>query len=178
MKRIRRSRKLSYVVFHRSEKVAWVQCADPFGTRLAKPLQAFGINEAVELCRGYFIDKAPANIESCAIGMVLRLLPNDWYSNYGIVKKVIVVYQDMDAGQDGTVYRALGFRPYAQCVRARHYAKPARGNSQGRKVVWARGLRPVSGHHYKVTMPEANPSLLHLLSACEGDDARDDVGRK
>ena len=70
MKRVRRSRRLSYAVFHCDEKVAWVQVADPFGTKLKKPLQTFEMQEVVELCRGYFIDNTPANIESCAIGKI------------------------------------------------------------------------------------------------------------
>jgi hypothetical protein len=98
--------------------------------------------------------------------MVLRLLPNDWFSNFGVAKKVIIIYQDMDAGQEGTVYRALGFRPYAQCARARHHAAPTRGNSHGHKMVWARGLRPVSGQHYEVIMPEVKAAVAHLSSTC------------
>lgn len=156
MKRVRRSHRLSYDVFHYTEKVAWIQVADPFGTKLTKSLQVFDIQEAVELCRGYFIDAAPTNIESCAIGKILRRLPNDWYSSFGIVKKLAIVYQDVDAKQRGVVYRALGFKPYGYCVRARHYTAPTRGNSSGNKILWARGLKPISGQHYKVLMPETN----------------------
>ena len=154
MKRIRRSRRLSYTVFHCNEKVAWIQVADLFGTKLTNPLQTFEIQEAVELCRGYFIDTAPAYIESCAIGKILRLIPNDWYRNFGIMKKLAIIYQDVDAKQRGVVYRALGFKPYARCIRARHYTTPTRGNSKGNKIIWARGFRPVSGQHYRVSMPE------------------------
>lgn len=155
MKRVRRSRRLSYAVFYSDDKVAYIQVAEPFGTKLTKPLQHFDIQEAVELCRGYFIDTAPANIESCAIGKILRLLPNDWHSSFGVMKKLAVVYQDLDAKQRGVVYRALGFQPYAYCVRARHYSAPTRGNSNGKKILWARRLKPVSGQHYTVLMPEA-----------------------
>jgi hypothetical protein len=165
MKRLRRSRRLSYVVFYYNEKVAWIQVADPFGTKLAKPLQAFDIQEAVELCRGYFIDAAPANIESCAIGKILRQLPNDWYSRFGIIKKLAIVYQDVDANQKGVVYRALGFKPYAYCIGARHYTAPTRGHSSGNKILWARGLRPVSGQHYKVLMPETSYITLPSVKA-------------
>ena len=160
MKRIRRSRRLSYAVLHRLEKVGWVQCADPFGTNLAKPLQKFDVGDAVELCRGYFFDEAPSNIESCAIANVLRRLPDEWYQSFGVIKKLAIVYQDIDAGQKGIVYKALGFKPYARCVRARHYTSPTRGSSSGNKVVWARSLRRVSGHHYDVKMPEPNATLL------------------
>ena len=160
MKRVRRSRRLSYSVLYNDEKVAWIQVADPFGTKLAKPLQAFDIQEAIELCRGFFFDAAPANIESCAIGKILRLLPNDWYSNFGVMKKLAIVYQDIDAKQRGVVYRALGFKPYACCVRARHYTAPTRGNSKGNKIIWARGFKPVSGQHYKVSMPETESITL------------------
>ncbi len=153
MKRIRRSRRLSYAVFYCNEKVAWLQVAEPFGTKLTKPLDCFNIQEAVELCRGYFIDAAPSNIESCAIGKILRLLPNDWYKNFSAMKKVVILYQDIDAKQQGIVYRALNFKPYAFCVRARHYTEPKRGNSSGKKILWARGLRPVSGQHYSLSMP-------------------------
>jgi len=156
MKRVRRSRRLSYIVSHCNEEVAWIQVADPFGTKLAKPLQAFDIQEAVELCRGYFIDAAPANIESCAIAKILRVLPNDWYSCFSVMKKLVIVYQDVDVKQRGIVYRALGFKPYACCVRARHYTAPTRGNSSGNKILWGRGLKPVSGQHYKVLMPETD----------------------
>lgn len=160
MKRIRRSRRLSYSVFHRLEKVAWIQCADPFGTKLARPLQVFDIGEALELCRGYFLDEAPSNIESCAIAKVLRRVPDEWHDSFGVIKKLAIVYQDLDAGQKGIVYRALGFRPYARCVGARHYTEPTRGGSEGHKVVWARKLRRVSGQHYDVEMPEPNGALL------------------
>ena len=159
MRRIRRSRRLSYSVFHYNEKVAWVQLADPFGTKLKKPLQIFEIKEVVELCRGYFIDSAPANIESCAIGKILRLLPNDWYKSFGIIKKLAIIYQDLDAKQRGIVYRALGFKCYGCCVRARHHTAPTRGNSSGNKILWARGLSRVSGQHYKVLVP-GNDSVI------------------
>ena len=129
MKRIRRSRRLSYLVFHRNEKVAWVQLADPFGTKIKKPLQVFELHEVVELCRGYFIDSAPSNIESCAIGKILRLIPNDWHKSFGITKKIAIIYQDIDAKQRGVVYRALGFKSYGYCVRARLHTAPTRGNS-------------------------------------------------
>ncbi len=56
MTRKRRSRRISYSVEYLDEKVAWIQCADPFGTKLAKPLQIFDINESIELARGYFLD--------------------------------------------------------------------------------------------------------------------------
>lgn len=154
MKRIRRSRRLSYTVFHYKEKVAWIQLADPFGTKLKKPLQIFELKEVVELCRGYFIDSAPANIESCAIGKILRILPDDWYESFGIIKKLVIIYQDVDVKQRGVVYRALGFKSYGYCVRARHHTEPTRGNSSGNKLLWARGLRRVSGRHYKVLLPE------------------------
>jgi len=36
---------------------------------------------------------------------------------------------------------------------ARHYTTPTRGNSSGDKILWARGLKPVSGQHYKLLMP-------------------------
>jgi hypothetical protein len=154
MRRMRRSRRLSYSIFYRDEKVAWVQIADPFGTKLKKPLQVFELHEVIELCRGYFVDSAPANIESCAIGKILRLVPNDWYKSFGIIKKIAIIYQDIDARQRGVVYRALGFKSYGYCVRARHHTAPTRGNSSGNKIIWARGLRPVSGQHYKVLMPD------------------------
>jgi hypothetical protein len=141
MKRIRRSRRLSYAVFHVNEKVGWIQAADPFGTKLIRVLQAFNIQEAVEVCRGYFIDEAPANIESCAIGMILRMLPNNWYRRFNIMKTLAIVYQDIDVNQRGVVYRALGFKPYAYCVRARHYTAPKRGNSFGNKILWAISCR-------------------------------------
>jgi hypothetical protein len=153
LKRIRRSRRLSYTVLISGEQIAWVQCADPFGTKLTKPLQSFDINEAVELCRGYFVEEAPANIESCAIGKILRILPNDWFSSFHVIKKIVIVYQDIDVGQRGIVYQALGFLPIASCRRARHYSKPTRGNSNGNKIIWARALRPVSGNHYQISMP-------------------------
>jgi hypothetical protein len=164
MRRVRRSRRLSYAVFYSGEKVAWIQIADPFGTKLTKPLQVFDIQEVVELCRGYFIDDAPSNIESCAIGKILRVLPNDWYSHWGIMKKIAIVYQDVDVHQRGVVYKALGFRPYACCIRARHYTAPTRGNSIGNKILWARKLRPTSGQHYKVLMPEANFLMLDIYN--------------
>lgn len=154
MKRIRRSRRLSYSVFYKREKVAWIQCADPFGTKFAKPLEIFKINDAIELCRGYFLEDAPSNIESCAIGKVLRLVPNDWYDNFGVIKKIAIVYQDLDSNQKGIVYQALGFYPYYYCKRARHFSKPKRGNSHGRKILWAKTLRRVNGKHYKVNMPQ------------------------
>ena len=160
MKRIRRSRRLSYSVLYRNEEVAWIQCADPFGTRLAKPLQRFDIQEAVELCRGYFVDSAPGNIESCSIAMVLRFLPNDWYRAFGVVKRIAIVYQDLDAGQKGIVYKALGFAPYGRCHRARHHLASTRGNSRGNKMIWARGLRAVSGQHYRALLPKSDPAIL------------------
>ncbi len=154
MPRIRRSRRLSYCVRYRHDDVAWIQCADPFGTKLAGPLNAVDIQDAVELCRGYFLDAAPKNVESCGIAMVLRRLPGDWYRSYGAIKKIAIVYQDIDAGQRGVVYKAVGFRPYAHCVRARHYLTRARStNSAGRKIVWARPLRRVSGTHYDIALP-------------------------
>ncbi|MFC2042023.1 hypothetical protein ACFLTV_00765 [Chloroflexota bacterium] len=170
MKRVRRSRRLSFAVFHCNKKVAWIQIAEPFGTRLTKPLQTFDIQEAVELCRGYFIDAAPANIESCAIGMALRLLPNTWYSSFGLIKKLAIVYQDLDVKQRGVVYRALGFKPYACCIRARHYTTPARSNSSGNKILWARGLKAVSGQHYKVLMPETISITSITLPNIEATD--------
>jgi hypothetical protein len=154
MKRVRRSRRLSYTVIYDGAKVAWIQCADPFGTKLAKPLEIFEINDAVELCRGYFIEEAPSNIESCAIAKVLRLIPNDWYYSFGVTKKLAIVYQDLDSNQKGVVYQALGFKPYYYCNRARHFSKPKRGNSHGRKILWAKSLRRVNGKHYKVNMPK------------------------
>jgi hypothetical protein len=159
MPRVRRSRKLSYAIQYREDTVAWVQCADPFGTRLAKPLQAFDIDDALELARGYFIDEAPQNIESCAIAMVLRRIPNDWYSKFGVIKKIVIVYQDLDAAQAGTVYKALGFAPYALCVRARHHTNPTRGNTRGHKIVWARHLRRVNAGRYDVHLPEPPVAL-------------------
>jgi hypothetical protein len=167
MPRIRRSRRLSYLVRYAGRKVAWVQVADVFGTKLAKSLQSFSVAEAVELCRGYFRAAAPTNIESCAIAAILRRLPNDWHMQYGVTKKIAVVYQDLDAGQAGVVYRAMGFKPYALCVRARHFRLPSRGGSTGKKVVWARALRPVSGHHYRVALPQPvlNKRLRAMLEA-------------
>ena len=165
LKRKRRSRRLSYSVSYQGLEAAWIQCADPFGTKLAKPLQIFDINDAIEICRGYFIDDTPSNIESCAIGKVLRLIPNHWYTSFGIVKKVAIIYQDIDAGQQGIVYRALGFVPYLRCPRARHHSKPTRGNSHGNKIVWARALRPVSGQHYKVCLPKYSLNLLNKYSS-------------
>jgi len=174
MKRIRRSRRLSYSVFHNNEKVAWIQIADPFGTKIKKPLQKFEIGEAVEICRGYFIESAPANIESCAIGKILRVIPNDWYRRFGVIKKLAIIYQDVDVQQLGIVYKALGFKSYGCCVRARNYKAPTRGNSKGNKILWARGLRPVSGHHYKVVIPandsnksENEPSPRDVDFICE-----------
>jgi len=164
MTRLRRSRRISYEISYDSVKVGWIQCADPFGTKLAKPLQVFDINETVELCRGYFYDEAPGNIESCAIAKVLRLIPNQWYINYAKVKRVALVYQDIDVGQKGIVYKALGFVPYAKCLRARHYSEPKRGNSKGQKILWARALSPVSGQHYKVSMPKSEFTFVR-----EGD---------
>lgn len=153
MNRTRRSRRLSYTVIYGGTNVAWLQCADPFGTKLAKPLQMFDINDAVEICRGYFLEDTPCNIESCAIGKVLRIIPNDWYTHFGKIKKLAIIYQDTDAGQKGIVYRALGFMPYSRCAHARHHSKPTRGNSHGNKILWARALHPVSGHHYSVLLP-------------------------
>jgi len=164
MRRIRRSRRLSYSVFYLGEKVAWIQIADPFGTKLTKPLQVFDLQDVVELCRGYFIDDAPSNIESCAIGKILRVLPNDWFRRWGIMKKIAIVYQDVDARQRGIVYRALGFKPYAFCIRARHYMAPTRGNSNGNKILWARKLRPISGRHYKVLMPDVDVITVNIYS--------------
>ena len=151
MKRVRRSQRLSYIVVYQNEIVAWIQVAEPFGTRLTKSLQIYNINEAVELCRGYFIDEAPMNIESCSIGKILRRLPNDWYQNYNTIKKLSIIFQDIDANQKGTVYRALGFKPYGYCVRARHFTLPSRGSSSGKKIIWGRGLKPVTGQHYTYT---------------------------
>ncbi|MFC1967311.1 hypothetical protein ACFLV2_01525 [Chloroflexota bacterium] len=155
MKRIRRSQRLSYTIIYQNEIVAWIQVAEPFGTQLTKSLQTFHINEAVELCRGYFIDDAPKNIESCAIGKMLRRLPNDWFREYKTTKKIGIIFQDINADQKGIVYKALGFKPYGYCVRARHYTLPTRGSSSGKKIVWARGLKPVSGRHYKVQLPDS-----------------------
>jgi hypothetical protein len=156
MKRIRRSRRLSYVVVYFGKKVAWIQIADPFGTKIKKPLQDFNIQETVELCRGYFIDDTPVNIESCAISKILRVLPNEWHSTFGITKKLVIVYQDIDAKQKGIVYKALNFRQYGYCIRARHYTTPTRGNRSGQKILWARGLKPVSGQHYIVSLPKTD----------------------
>lgn len=164
MPRLRRSRRLSYSISINESVVAWVQCADVFGTKLAKPLQSFDVSSAIELCRGFFFESAPPNIESCAIGSILRRIPNDWYNAYGVIKKVAIVYQDVDFGQAGIVYKALGFKPYAKCVRARHFRSSARGSTKGKKkgekIVWARPLRRVNGMHYKVVMPEPPESML------------------
>lgn len=156
MKRVRRSRRLSYGVFYGNEKVAWIQVADPFGTRLKTPLQTLELTEVAELCRGYFAESAPANTESCAIAMILRALPNDWYIRFGEIKKIAVAYQDVDARQRGIVYKALGFKTYGRCPRARHYMSPTRGNSSGNKMLWVRRLRPISGKHYQVTLPASS----------------------
>lgn len=154
LKRVRRSRRISYVATYRGKEVAWVQCADPFGTKLAKPLQIFFINDAVELCRGYFIDDTPSNMESCVISKVLRRIANDWYKRFKVIKKIATVYQNLDADQQGVVYKASGFRPYAKCARARHFLMPARGDSKGKMIIWARALRPISGAHYDICMPK------------------------
>jgi hypothetical protein len=161
MSRKRRSRRMSYSVEHMGEKVAWIQCADPFGTKLAKPLQLFDINDAIELARGYFLDKIPCNIESCAIAMVLRRIVYDWYLSFNVLKKIAIVYQDLDIEQRGIVYRALGFKSYGTCKRARYYSKPKHGNSTGNKIIWARALRPVNGMHYKINMPYY-PSISNI----------------
>ena len=153
MIRKRRSRRISYSVEHLGEKVAWIQCADPFGTKLAKPFQLFDINESVELARGYFLENIPCNIESCAIAMVLRRITNDWFMSFNALKKIVIVYQDLDIEQQGIVYRALGFKPYGLCKRARYYAKPKHGNSTGKKIIWAKALRPLNGKHYKINIP-------------------------
>lgn len=153
IKRIRYSKRLSYCVFWKYNKVGWIQVAEPFGTRLAKPLQQYQIGEAVELCRGYFLDIAPLNIESCAIAMVLRDVPNQWYYYYGCIKKIAIIYQDLDYGQPGIVYKALGFHPYGETVNGRNYLSPSRGDSHGKKVVWAKTLRPISGRHYTNDLP-------------------------
>lgn len=167
MPRLRRSRRMSYEVALEGEPVAWVQCADIFGTKLAKPLQIFDVQEAIELCRGFFLDNAPTNTESCAITMILRRLAKDWYEKFCILKKIVVVYQDLDFGQPGIVYKASGFLPYATCVRARHYISPARGGTKGSKkgykIVWARALRRINGQHYKISMPE-HPKQSGLLA--------------
>lgn len=154
LKRVRRSRRLSYVATYKEKEVAWVQCADPFGTKLAKPLQVFTVNDAVELCRGYFIDDTPSNMESCVISKVLRRIPNDWYQRFEVIKKVAIVYQNLDADQKGIVYKASGFHPYAKCTHARDFSMPARGSSKGNMIIWARALRPISGCHYDVCLPE------------------------
>ncbi|HMD87936.1 MAG TPA: hypothetical protein VKF38_02125 [Anaerolineaceae bacterium] len=152
LKRKRRSRRISYSVCYHGKQVAWIQCADPFGTKLAKPIDQFSINDAIELCRGYFIDCAPDNIESCAIAKVLRNIPNDWFNLFGVIKKIAIIYQDLDAGQKAIVYKALGFKNFGNCTRSRHYLHPARGDSNGHKILWARALRPVTGQHYKVNL--------------------------
>lgn len=152
LKRKRHSRRLSYAVFLKSEKVAWIQVADLFGTLLCKPLQMHSISEAIEVCRGYFIESAPSNIESCGIANVLRRLPNDWYRSFGVVKKIAIIYQDMDYGQKGIVYKALGFEPIAETTHGRHYKLTSRGNSTGTKIVWVRALRPISGAHYEIKL--------------------------
>jgi hypothetical protein len=171
MKRIRRSRRLSYTALYNGEKVAWIQIADPFGTRLTKPMHVFDLQEVVELCRGYFIDDAPSNIESCAIAKMLRILPNDWYSRWGIMKKIAIVYQDVDVHQQGIVYKALGFKPYACCIRARHYMSPTRGNSVGNKILWARKLRPTSGQHYKILMPDTDVIMFDIFGNCTSNES-------
>lgn len=153
LKRKRHSRRLSYAVFWKNEKVAWVQVADLFGTMLAKPLQMYSINEAIEICRGYFLESAPSNIESCGIANVLRRLPNDWYQSFGVIKKIAIIYQDMDYGQKGIVYRAMGFDSIAKTTHGRHYKSSSRGNSNGMKIIWVRALRPISGAHYKIELP-------------------------
>jgi hypothetical protein len=154
---------------YKNEKVAWLQCADPFGTRLAKPLQTFDINESIELCRGYFIDNTPSNMESCAIGKVLRQIVNDWYNNFMVIKRIAVVYQDLDANQKGIVYKAAGFKPYAKCGRARHYSVPSRGNRPGNKIIWAKALKAVSGMHYKTIIPNefmTEEEIQNSISQC------------
>jgi len=161
MNRKRRSRRISYSVEHLGEKVAWIQCADPFGTKLAKPLQLFDINDAIELARGYFLENIPCNIESCAIAMVLRKITIDWFLAFNVLKKIVIVYQDLDIEQQGVVYRALGFKSYGSCKRARYYSKPKHGNSTGKKIIWARALRPINGKHYKVFMP-LYPSITNV----------------
>lgn len=167
LKRIRRSRRISFCGFYKGKKVAWVQCADPFGTKLAKPIQMFEINESVELCRGYFIEETPSNLESCVIGKVMKVISNEWFKRFNVTKKIAIVYQDLDAGQRGIVYKAAGFKPYAKCRRARHYSVPARGNSKGNKILWAKALNPINGHHYNVVMPSnylSNYELEEMMS--------------
>lgn len=162
MARQRRSRRISYSASYHGTTVAWIQCADPFGTKLARPLQVFDINDAVELSRGFFLEDAPENIESCVIGKVLRQTPNDWFSRFGAIKRLAIVYQDLDAGQRGIVYAALGFIPYGICSRARHHSMPTRGNSRGRKILWARALRRVNATRYDTQLPPAPTDLSHL----------------
>ena len=152
LKRKRHSRRLSYAVFWKGAKVAWVQVADLFGTSLPKQINEFSIGEAIEVCRGYFIDSAPSNIESCGIAHVLRKTPNDWYQNFGVVKKIAIIYQDLDYGQKGIVYKALGFKPIGETSNGRHYKSASRGHSKGRKTIWVRSLRPISGKHYKINL--------------------------
>jgi hypothetical protein len=153
LKRKRHSRRLSYGVFWKGEKVAWVQVADLFGTLLPKPLQMYSIGEAIEVCRGYFLESAPSNIESCGIANILRRLPNDWFQKFGVEKKIAIIYQDMDYGQKGIVYKAMGFNPIGETTHGRHYKSSSRGNSLGTKIIWARALRPISGAHYQIELP-------------------------
>jgi hypothetical protein len=176
MKGVRRSRRISYQVCLRGEKVGWLQLADPFGTKLAKPLQSFSVGEALELSRGYFEEKAPSNIESCSIARVLKRAPDDWFIRFRQIKLIAIVYQDLDYGQKACVYRALGFRPYAYCVRARHFSASKRSGTSGCKLVWARGLKTVNGLHYTVRIPSS--CIEHSLpevsstSASEGGISR------
>ncbi|HQC64131.1 MAG TPA: hypothetical protein PK459_03410 [Anaerolineaceae bacterium] len=153
LKRKRHSRRLSYRIHWQKQAVGWVQVADPFGTQLTPALQEYSVSEAIELCRGFFLEEAPLNIESCGIAMVLRDVPNTWFINFGEIKRIAIVYQDLDFGQKGIVYKALGFSQFGRTVKGRNYLYPSRGDIRGEKVIWAKVLRPISGEHYKNILP-------------------------
>lgn len=92
----------------------------------------------LELTRMYFVDEAPANTESRALGLMRK-----WVRTWMPSVKALLAYSDPSVGHRGTVYAADGWAAFGRTRNGNQgwENRPGRrmgGGAPSRKVRWVR----------------------------------------
>lgn len=77
----------------------------------------------LELNRMYFVDEAPKNTESQALGMMRRFV-RTWYPNI----RLLLSYSDPSAGHSGRIYEADGWARFGRTTSKSGYGWRSRPN--------------------------------------------------
>lgn len=80
-------------------------------------------NLILELNRMFFVDEAPKNTESRALGM-MRKFVRTWFPQV----RLLVAYSDPSVGHEGTVYEADGWCPFGMTGKKTGYGWRSRPN--------------------------------------------------